>query len=189
MVIFIKRQQGSGSESDALSCSPSSFAETFEALHEVRGKKVETLAHCHGDPIIDDLRIARARLDRSLKTLRECTAKARQDEERYDIGHYLDDVVDELQDGAMDYVHPGWFSRRAALVLECVEDAENEEDENDAVPEPPTWSDFRALSKALGEHSNALRSLGQAEKAAAPSPVNAKAMASPPLTPQDTDHE
>lgn len=185
MVIFHKRQQGSGSESDALSCSPSSFPETFDDLHAAQGKPVPPLAHCHGDVVIDELRIARARLERSYRTLRACAVTARENEERYDIGSYLDGVVDDLEYGGLDSMDHRWFRMRSSHVLETVLAAEEEEDEYEQVPEAPTWKDFRMLAVALGKHSEALRNLQYAERLAANSSGNADAMASPPLTPQD----
>jgi hypothetical protein len=136
--------------------------------------------HAHGDAIIDDLRIARGRLERSLKTLRKCVVTARENEQRYDIGNYLDGVVDDLEDGGIDFMYWGWFSRRAESVMECVVEAESLDDDEWPAPEEETWKDFRALSAALREHGEAIKQLAAAEKMAAPSPVNASAMAPPP---------
>ena len=174
MVIFHKRQQGSGSESDALFCSPSSFPETFDDLHAAQGKPVPPLAHCHGDVVIDELRIARARLERSYRTLRACAVTARENEERYDIGSYLDGVVDDLEYGGLDSMDHRWFRMRSSHVLETVLAAEEQEDEYDQVPEAPTWKDFRMLAVALGKHSEALRNLQYAERLAANSSGNDK---------------
>ena len=159
------------------SCSPSSFAETFEDLHVVRGKQVWTMAYCHGDAMIDNLRIARARLERSLKTLRKCTATGRENEERHDIGRYLEGVVDDLEDGGTNRMEWGWFLRRAGTVMDTVLDAEGMDDDEWPAPEEETWKDFRALSAALREHGEAIKQLHAAESLAAPSPVNVK---SPP---------
>lgn len=130
--------------------------------------------HAHGASVIDNLRIARGRLERSLKTLRKCTQTAVENEPRYDYGRYLDGVVDDLADGGIDNMYWGWFSRRAEHVMECVVDAEAEPEENLPSPEKETWADFRALSAALREHGEALKQLQAAEKMAAPSPVNAQ---------------
>ena len=108
-----------------------------------------------------------------MKTLRKCTETARANEERYEIGAYLDGVVDDLEDGGMDGMEWGWFLRRAESVISCVVDAEaNEDDDDYPAPERETWKDFRLLSAALREHGEALKQLHAAEKMAAPSPVN-----------------
>ncbi len=122
--------------------------------------------------MIDDLRIARSRLERSLKTLRKCTVTARENEERHDIGRYLEGVVDELEDGALDGMSWGWFLRRAETVMETVLDAEGMDDDEWPAPEEETWKDFRAMSAALREHGEAIKQLHGAESMAAPRPVN-----------------
>lgn len=135
------------------------------------------MGHCHGDTIIADLRIARGRLERSLKTLKECIATARRNEKRYDIGSYIEDLLDELEDGGIDFMYWGWFSRRAQNLMDCVLDAEGEDGEDEdlwPIPEEPTWKDFRAFSAALREHGEALKQLQSAESLAAPRPVNSE---------------
>ena len=146
----------------------------------VRGKQVWTMAYCHGDAMIDNLRIARARLERSLKTLRKCTATGRENEERHDIGRYLEGVVDDLEDGGTNRMEWGWFLRRAGTVMDTVLDAEGMDDDEWPAPEEETWKDFRALSAALREHGEAIKQLHAAESLAAPSPVNVKEHAPSP---------
>lgn len=170
MIVFRKRNKAACSRSDAPICSPSSWPEMDGGFVIYRsGPPVK----CHGDAIIDNLRIARGRLVRSLKTLTKCTKTAIEDEPRYDYGRYLDGVVDDLADGALESMDWTWFMRRAETVMECVVEAEAEPDEDCPSPEKDTWPDFRALSAALREHGQALKQLQAAEKMAAPSPVNA----------------
>ena len=153
----------------AASCSPSSWTGDDTGLPIIR---TGTPFRCHGDAIIDSLRIARVRLDRTLKALRACAKKGRQNEERYDLGRYLDGVIDYLEDGALESMDPRWFTRSAGQVMECVIEAEAAADKNDATPEPETWKDFRELSVTLKAHGSALSLLKEAESAAKPSPVN-----------------
>jgi len=132
------------------------------------------MARCHGDPVIDDLRIARNRLERSAKTLAECTVNARRDAERYDVGSYLEDLIDDLENGKLESIDSAWFGRNAAQVLECVDQADEDDEPQYASPEEYTWRQFRSLATAMRNHAVALRILRDAEKRALPSPVNAK---------------
>lgn len=131
---------------------------------------------CHGDPVVDALRIERAHIERTLEALSKCTAAAREEEERYDVGSYLEGVIDDLEDGGLDNLDERWFERKASQVLECVVDAEEDEDEEDfgVCPEPETWRTFRALSKALAAHAATLKALRHAEKRALPCSENAE---------------
>ena len=148
-----------------LPSDPCSFPETFEDLHAVKGLKMSS-HYAHGCSIIDNLRIARGRFSKSLKTLTRCTQTAVEDEPRYDYGRYLDGVVDDLSSGKLESMDWNWFMRRAETVMECVIDAESQPEEDLPSPEKPTWSDFRALSAALREHGESIKQLYAAEKRA-----------------------
>jgi len=167
------RSCGSG----AAICSPSSWTGDETGLPIIR---TGTPFRCHGDAIIDDLRVVRARLERTLKELRACTTKCRRFEKRYDIGTYLEDVLSDIEDWASDSMDQQWFRRRSRSVIACVSEAESDYEEDDyPVPEKATWNEFRDLSQALMEHGLALRRLQESEFAAISSPVNASCDAAP----------
>lgn len=118
--------------------------------------------------MVDQLRVSRAMVDRTLERLRECTAEAREDEERYDVGPCLEGLIDDLEDGGCESLDEVGFERKARLVIDCVIEAVDCDDDDEEVPESPTWGTFRALSKAMKQHAAALKRLREAELQAMP---------------------
>lgn len=120
--------------------------------------------YCPGSRAIGALRRARGAFDRSLGALRASAATATECARIYDVGYYLEDLIEDVEDG-----WPGmaaeWYNRAAENVFEVLDEAK-EENEDEAVPEEGAWPEIEELATTLANHARACRRLEAVEHAA-----------------------
>ncbi len=124
---------------------------------------------CPGDRTVDSLRHARAATERALEKLRARHVRVMEAAERYDLGRCAGYAVDNLEDVECEVASAAQARRWAVCLTDAVDEAEEEaEEDEDSIPspEPETWSELRALSRALGDYAQALADLEVIEKRA-----------------------
>jgi len=117
---------------------------------------------CHGDPAMDELRIARVKLDRSGKDISKAVDAALMLCKRHFVGYFLQDLIEELDAHGADSFEPWQLFSKSRSVHDLVADAKRKASSEEPPP-AATWETFSQLSVALQEHGMGLKQLRKAE--------------------------
>lgn len=119
--------------------------------------------HCHGDPAMYELRVARTCYDKTLAALTQAKAQVEKHRDRVGDG-IIEFVLEQLDYGYLDRMDSRWFNSTASEIRSIVADAKEPHLSSCYLPNPITWPDLEHLASAMTHHARSITQLIQAEK-------------------------